>query len=153
MAPIRVYADTSVFGGVFDPQFAAASTRFFDLVRRGTFELVVSPAIQAEIVAAPPPVTALFDEVVAGNAVLVTVSTDAIALQAAYLRHRILGRRWEDDALHVALATVCSARVLVSWNFKHIVNFRRIPLFNAVNQSMGYPSIAIHSPPQSSHMT
>jgi len=34
----------------------------------------------------------------------------------------------------------------VSWNFKHIVNFRKIPLFNAVNVLKGYRQIAIHSP-------
>ena len=30
---IKVYADTSVFGGVFDCEFAKASQLFFELVR------------------------------------------------------------------------------------------------------------------------
>lgn len=29
--PIKVYADTSVYGGVFDEEFAEASQAFFDL--------------------------------------------------------------------------------------------------------------------------
>ena len=41
--PMRVYADTSVFGGVFDAEFEAASMAFFDLVRRCPFRLIVSP--------------------------------------------------------------------------------------------------------------
>jgi hypothetical protein len=32
---IRIYADTSVFGGVFDDEFAAASKIFFDQVEQG----------------------------------------------------------------------------------------------------------------------
>ena len=45
----RVYADTSVFGGVFDEDFEQASTRFLEQVRRGRFELVSSAVVQAEI--------------------------------------------------------------------------------------------------------
>lgn len=50
------------------------------------------------------------------------------------------------DALHVALATVLDCRMIVSWNFKHIVHFQKIPLYNGVNKVQGYPEIAIHTP-------
>lgn len=54
MLPVpRVYADTSVFGGVFDAEFAAPSRAFFDLVRSGRFRLVVSAIVQQEIDNAP----------------------------------------------------------------------------------------------------
>ena len=36
--------------------------------------------------------------------------------------------------------------MIVSWNFKHIVNFRRIPLYNAVNKANGYGEIGIFTP-------
>ena len=48
--------------------------------------------------------------------------------------------------LHIALATVADADLLVSWNFKHIVRFDMIRLFQAVNLEQGYKSLAIHSP-------
>ena len=32
---LRVYADTSVFGGVLDPEFSAPSKKFFDEVAAG----------------------------------------------------------------------------------------------------------------------
>jgi hypothetical protein len=35
---------------------------------------------------------------------------------------------------------------LVSWNFKHIVNYDKIRLFNSVNLKLGYPEIDIRSP-------
>jgi len=35
---------------------------------------------------------------------------------------------------------------MLSRNCRHIVNFRRIPLYNAVNALHGFPSIAIHAP-------
>ena len=43
-------------------------------------------------------------------------------------------------------ATVAEVDVLVSWNFRHIVNFRRIPMYNGVNLVHGYGTIAIFSP-------
>ena len=36
--------------------------------------------------------------------------------------------------------------ILVSWNFKHIVNVKRIRGYNAVNMKLGYPTIGIRSP-------
>ena len=40
--------------------------------------------------------------------------------------------------LHVALATVHNADILVSWNFRHIVHFDTIAKFNAVNMEYGF---------------
>jgi len=48
--------------------------------------------------------------------------------------------------MHVALATVSNADLIVSWNFKHIVNFQKIPLYNAVNTLNRFGKIAIYSP-------
>jgi hypothetical protein len=48
--------------------------------------------------------------------------------------------------LHIALATVAEADVVASWNFRHIVRFDKIRLFNAVNAEQGYRAVAIHSP-------
>ncbi len=35
---------------------------------------------------------------------------------------------------------------MVSWNFKHIVHWDKIRMFNAVNLWEGYPEIEIRSP-------
>lgn len=142
---LRVYADTSIFGGPFDEEFADASQRFFDQVRGGRFQLVTSAVVQAEMDDAPEQVRALFDELLVA-AEIVPVSTAAIELQQAYLNAGIITPKWSTDALHVALATISSCPLIVSWNFKHIVHFQKIPLYNAVNILRGYANIAIHSP-------
>jgi hypothetical protein len=58
----------------------------------------------------------------------------------------IVGQQWRADALHVALATESQCAAIVSWNFRHIVNFKKIPLYNGVNLAQGYGPIAIHTP-------
>jgi len=145
ITPIRVYADTSVYGGAFDEEFREASLAFFALVRQGRFRLVHSALLRIEIERAPEEVQSLFKEY-EPVAELVEVGEEATRLRDAFLAAGIVGSKWNADALHVAVATVAACRVIVSWNFKHIVHFRKIPLYNGVNQSLGYGSIAIHSP-------
>lgn len=142
---IKVYADTSVYGGVFDEEFAEASTAFFDLVRSGEYILYVSDVVNQELSVAPKKVNELFKKLLP-TAQLIDIGSDTLELQQAYIAEGILTEKWYDDAMHVALATVAECNVIVSWNFKHIVNFRKIPLFNAVNVLKGYREIAIHSP-------
>ena len=50
------------------------------------------------------------------------------------------------DALHIAFATVAGVDILVSWNFKYIVNFRRIRAYNEVNRGMGHGILEIWTP-------
>jgi hypothetical protein len=42
---IRVYADTSVYGGVFDLGIDQASKEFFEQVKQGRFQLVVAEPV------------------------------------------------------------------------------------------------------------
>ena len=122
-----MYADASVYGGAFDEEFDVASKAFFAEVRANRFQLVVSTVVRDELKEAPERVFALFKEMqrLAEEA---DVSEEAVRLQQAYLTAGIIGPQWETDALHVALATESRCAVIVSWNFKHIVNFKKIPL-------------------------
>ena len=47
---------------------------------------------------------------------------------------------------HFAIATINRVDVLVSWNFRHIVNLSMIRLYNSVNLKYGYPLLEIRSP-------
>lgn len=74
------------------------------------------------------------------------VEGEAFSLADAYIQRGILGPGSRSDALHVALATVGGVDVLVSWNFRHIVNLGRVRLFHSANLERGYPLIEIRSP-------
>ncbi|MBN2182338.1 MAG: type II toxin-antitoxin system VapC family toxin [Sedimentisphaerales bacterium] len=142
---IKLYADTSVFGGVFDKEFETPSKKFFEAVRKSKFSLVTSDLVRQEIQAAPVKVRNLFFEILTISEVT-EVTNKALKLQQAYLNAEILSDKYSTDALHVALATVSRVSFIVSWNFKHIVNFQKIPMYNAVNKLSGYNEIAIYSP-------
>lgn len=69
-----------------------------------------------------------------------------MALVQYYTQRSVLGQRFLNDMLHIALATIAEVDVLVSWNFKHIVRLDKIRLFNAVNMEQGYKPLTIYSP-------
>jgi hypothetical protein len=144
-AGIRAYADTSVYGGAFEPSFDRESRLFLQQARAGHFVLVYSSLIVRELARAPERVKQLFRQCLP-FAEPVDLTEEAVALRNAYLRQTIVTLSHRADALHVALASVGRCEVLVSLDFKHIVQFERISMYNAVNREQGYRALAIHSP-------
>ncbi len=145
MTAMRLYADTSVFGGLFDEEFQEASRVFFEEIREGRLQLVVSTLVEDELRDAPDGVRNTWNEVLP-LAELREVTDQAISLSDAYLNAGVVSPKWKRDCLHVALATVAHCAMIVSWNFRHIVNYRKIHHYNAVNAMEGYPIISIYSP-------
>ena len=62
------------------------------------------------------------------------------------MAEKVLGQASMNDAYHIAIASVNRLDCLISWNFKHIVNFDKIKLFNSINLKLGYPQIDIRTP-------
>jgi predicted nucleic acid-binding protein len=142
---ILVYADTSVYGGVFDDEFQDNSRRFFQQVEAGRFDLLISDVVRQEIAEAPKRVQTHFRRQLA-HARSVSIDEEVLTLRDAYLEHGVVSAKWAGDAAHVAAATVGGAELIVSWNFQHIVHFERIRLYNAVNALCGYSPIDVRSP-------
>ena len=145
MKVIRVYIDTSIIGGKYDSEFQRASLKFFEQVKENKFHLVISALVQEEILAAPKHVKEFLDEL-KPNATIIEVTEEALRLRESYLKANIVSKKSSNDALHVALATVNNCPIIVSWNFKHIVHYEKIALYNSLNIIEGYQQIAIHSP-------
>ena len=78
--------------------------------------------------------------------VYLELSSEAKQLAEAYINEKALGKASLNDAYHISLASVNRLDCLVSWNFKHIVNYDKIKLFNSINLKLGYPLIDIRTP-------
>lgn len=146
MHKIRVYVDTSVFGGVHDVEFADVTKRFFRQVERGEYVLLVSRLTTDELEEAPDEVSQVMRGLLPEQIEPVTLNEEVRALAEEYVNAGVLGAASIDDATHVAAATVAGADLILSWNFRHIVNFDRICGFNSVNIRNGYRSMVILSP-------
>ena len=142
----RYYIDTSVIGGCLDEEFEKASRRLMDLFARGEKTAMISDITMAEVRQAPLEVRRLLDDIPSEHIERVDLDEESNALSASYIKEKVIPRRFLADSQHIAMATVARADLVVSWNFKHIVNIGRIRGFNSVNVKLGYGAIEIRSP-------
>ena len=63
-----------------------------------------------------------------------------------YIEQGIIPLKYEDDALHIAIASVNGLDIIVSWNFKHIVKAKTKREVAGINLLLGYKEIDIYSP-------
>jgi hypothetical protein len=146
MKPQHIYVDASVVGGCEDEEFAEDTLKLWACFISGVCIQIISEHTLRELAGAPVRVRARLEEIPPANQIVLPDSDQADDLAQAYLDHGIVGPGSRADALHVALATVGGADVMVSWNFRHIVNLGKIRLFNAVNLEQGYGLVEIRSP-------
>jgi hypothetical protein len=142
----RVYIDTSVVGGNFDKEFSEDTLPFFKRVMNGEITIIVSDLLEAELLRAPEFVKELLDNLPETSKETIRLSEEAIMLADKYIEAKVVGRTSRADCQHIAIATLCHADVLVSWNFKHIVNLDRIRGYNGINFQNGYQMIEIRTP-------
>ena len=142
----RFYFDTSVFGGVFDVEFDEASAQLFEKVKLGQITCVYSDLTEGELFNAPQRVRNFFKNLPEESLEQVKMSDESIKLANQYIAESVVGKTSFDDCVHIALATIHKADILVSWNFKHIVNVYRIRGYNSVNLRLGYQHLEIRSP-------
>lgn len=142
----RIYTDTSVIGGCLDEEFEEGSQALFDNFKSGTSVLVISNLTLVELDAAPKDVRQFLLSVPKENMEFVELTQEASELAEMYLNEGIVSQKSRVDAQHIATATICRVDVLVSWNFKHIVNLERIHGNSSVNMKLGYHMLEIRTP-------
>jgi predicted nucleic acid-binding protein len=142
----RIYVDTSVIGGYYDVEFEEATRQLFRRISDGEFEVYFSEVNEAELINAPEQVKKVKELIPADCFRYVSVSDEAETLAQLYIAEKALGKASENDAYHIALSSVNRIDCLISWNFRHIVNYDKIKMFNAINMRHGYPLIDIRSP-------
>lgn len=142
----RVYIDTSVIGGCLDDEFATWSKLLFNEFRSEIKIAVVSDLTLRELEEAPEEVRQILSELPSESVEYVFLTNEAISLADIYIAQDVVNEKHLIDAQHIAIATIELVDVLVSWNFRQIVNLDRIRKFNAVNLMQGYHLLEIRSP-------
>ncbi|GHT23939.1 hypothetical protein FACS189430_08020 [Bacteroidia bacterium] len=142
----RIYIDTSVIGGYYDSEFETVTRHLFGRIANREFDVYFSEINESELVNAPQQVRAVKDLIPADCFHYIEITEEVKMLALSYIAEKALGKASRNDAYHIALASANRIDCLISWNFKHIVNFDKIKLFNSINLFLGYPLIDIRSP-------
>jgi hypothetical protein len=142
----KIYLDTSVIGGFYDSEFEEETQILFEKIKLGQFHVIYSNTTEEELLGAPEKVQELLPNLPENLKTKVELTEEAVNLADTYLAENVVGRTSRSDCFHIAMATIFEVDILVSWNFKHIVNVKIIRGYNAVNMKLGYKTIDIRSP-------
>jgi predicted nucleic acid-binding protein len=142
----RYYIDTSVFGGYFDAEFEDTTKEMLLEILEENITILYSEMTESELEEAPDKVKGLIKGLPSDRVEFLEITEETIILADRYIEENVVGKTSREDCIHIALATLYRADVLISWNFKHIVNLKRIQGYNSVNLRYGYPTIEIRSP-------
>ena len=143
---IRIYIDTSVIGGNFDVEFKEDTRLLFERLENKEMVFVISDLLELELLNAPSNVREVLINYPEKFLEWVFLTEEAIKLADLYIAENAVGRSSIEDCRHIAIATINKVDVLVSWNFRHIVNPEKISGYNSVNLKNGYSIIEIRSP-------
>jgi hypothetical protein len=148
MAKRRFYLDTSVWGCAFSlhVEFNMDTNMFFKMVMDEGIVCLYSEIVENELVGAPDDVRAYFNGWPDNLKEKVEITPDVLKLANMYIKEGVVGGTILNDCIHIAAATIHRADALVSWNFKHIVNMRKVEGYNSINIGLGYKMLGIYSP-------
>jgi len=72
------------------------------------------------------------------DATLLVSNNEVIDLALAFLQEKGVPSQANDDAYHIAMATVYQMNYLLTWNCKHIANAHIQPKLRQISQKRGY---------------
>jgi predicted nucleic acid-binding protein len=146
---LRIYLDTSVISALHDSRDTVRQQETVEFWKRlGEFEVAVSELTQQELAqVADPGLRDSFRADLQGVS-LHYITDEMRDLARRYAVAGVFTPAMFNDGLHVAAAVLTRQDVLVSWNFRHLVNRRRRAQVNQVNILAGLPPIDIAAPPE-----
>lgn len=144
---LRVYLDTSVLSAYCDERAPERMTETREFWAKLTeAEASTSDVVFDEIERTPDEIRRSLMLGLLADTVQIPVTQEMHELAARYIQHGLFGPVMYNDALHVAVAVLSRQDIVLSWNFKHLVNRRRRAQVNEVNVLLGLPTIEILAP-------
>jgi len=149
MKKLKIFLDTSVYSAMFDDRDLNRQKQTQDFWKDIEEYVLYYSDINIE------EIDAITDEELKKKlkALLkkgqrIEISEEVNYLTKKYINESIIPEKYENDALFIALTSVHSLDILVSWNFKHLVKRKTRIGVNLINLKEGYKSIEILAPPE-----
>jgi len=148
-AKLEHYLDTSVISAYVDERDAVRQ----EMTRRFWLELAqysahICPIVLDEIAKTPDAARRGEMVALARTLALLPWQEEMERLAEAYVASGAFAPVLIQDARHVAAAVVSGIPILLSWNFRHLVNRTRRIRVNLVNSQRGHEQIEIIAPPE-----
>ena len=150
MRKLKLYLDSSTISHLFaddTPEKMEDTNRFWGDLTKGKYDIFISPVVVDEIERCSQPKRDKLYGELAKIKFQILEKTDEIGLLAReYITNGVLTEKSHDDCMHIAFAVVYDCDVIVSWNFRHLVNYKTINKVKIVNAINNYREISIVTP-------
>jgi hypothetical protein len=150
MKVYKIYLDTSVISHLDAPDTPEKMNDTLKLwadIKAGLYEAHISDLTIAEIDRCPEPKrTIMLSALLEIEYTEIQQDERAKQLSQLYFEVGGLPPKSREDAAHIAIASVYDCDIILSWNFKHIVNIRAMTAVEDVNVKKRYKNIRILSP-------
>ena len=150
MKKLKVYLDTSTISHLFAddaPEKMHDTRKLWERCIDNEYDIFISDIVTNEIRQCSEPKRGQMLEKLRQIDFQVLPETDEInELANEYIKGGVLKEKSIDDCLHIAYAVINYCDVIVSWNFKHLVNFKTINKVKIINTIHRYKEIGIITP-------
>jgi len=150
MKKLKIYLDTSIISYLDQqdaPEKMADTLKFWKKAQTDEFDVFISPVVIRELNKCDDKKLSVLKNFL--NSIKFTLleeNNEIKDLAKLYVEKNILTQKSFDDCLHIAYACASNCDIIVSWNFKHIVNYKTISGVKGVNAIAGYKEMAIYTP-------
>ena len=150
MKRLKIYLDTSVISHLEAPDAPDKqedTRKLWADIQAGKYEAFISPVVVLELDGcSEPKLSALARQLQSIRLTELQANDEVLELAEQYLKAGILPPKSARDRQHIAYACVYNCDMLVSWNFKHMVNYKTIAGVKSVNAVAGYREMPIFTP-------
>jgi len=150
MKKLKIYLDTSTVSHLDaqdTPGKMKDTLRLWNRITEGEYHVIMSDVVFDELDDCPEPkktYLAVFLQQIQYERV--ESNSDTVALASKFINFGILRQKSFDDCRHIAAALLSDCDIVVSWNFKHIVNTKTIRGTKVITAMEGYKDVIICTP-------
>lgn len=146
----RIYLDTSVISFLKaedSPEKMHDTLILWNNIKNNVYDVVISDLTIEELEKCPEPKrTYMFEMLKEIEMTVVEIENDVDELSREFIKAGILKEKSFDDCRHIVTAIMTKGDIIVSWNFKHIVNDKTIDGVKKIGSIKKFPEIKIYCP-------
>ena len=125
----------------------AETHRLWELIKAGQYDAAISNVAVDEINRCEEAKrNTLFSYLAEIDYTFIAIDAHGIEIASRFIDLGVLRQKSFNDCQHIAAAIISNCDVIVSWNFRHIVNYKTIMGVKAVTALEGYDDILIYTP-------
>ncbi|MCH5339415.1 MAG: PIN domain-containing protein [Acetatifactor sp.] len=150
MKKLKVYLDTSVVSYLYQEdafERMQDTLALWELFRQGVYEVYISDIVLREIDrCTEEKLRVLLDYMKQIKYHVIETDKDIVELAGKFIDFGVLREKSFDDCQHIAAAILAGCDVIISWNFKHIVNVKTAKGVKIITTMEGYKDLLIYPP-------